>query len=283
MLNFFYRRKNNENRRSAGVRASASLSAIALLVVSLFSLASVAGAKESGEIIMITAEGAAQKSVETPNIKSAAIEQALKNAVAEVLESVLERERVDVDPTIVETEIYSNAVDFIKNFKVLSEESTVETVLPTLVESSGDDPANTKATKEPQPTEVVTYHIWVEAAIDTTSLRGALGEILFADEEFAESISLVLLDLTDYRKYRTLLTSLERITMIREIRYDSFTANRYAFTLEPTGSMSELMRRIAEEVGSDYIVTGTKSGTIIVKASPATISFKEFMESPDAD
>jgi len=282
-LNFFYRRKNNENRRSAGVRASASLCAIALLVVCLFSLVSVAGAKESGEIIMITAEGAAQKSVETPNIKSAALEQALKNAVAEVLESVLERERVDVDPTIVETEIYSNAVDFIKNFKVLSEESTVETVLPPLVESSGDDPANTEATKEPQPIEVITYHIWVEAAIDTTSLRGALGEILFADEEFAESISLVLLDLTDYRKYRTLLTSLERITMIREIRYDSFTANRYAFTLKPTGSMSELMRRIAEEVGGDYIVTGTKSGTIIVKASPATISFKEFMESPDAD
>jgi hypothetical protein len=259
----------------------AGIAAIVFFMVGLFSLASVAGAEESGEIIMITAEGAAQKSVETPNIKSAAIEQALKNAVAEVLESVIERERVDVDPTIVETEIYSNAVDFIKNFKVLSEESTVETVLAPLAESSKESAAET--TKEPQPTEVVTYHIWVEAAIDTTSLRRALGKILFADEEFAESISLVLLDLTDYREYRTLLTSLERITMISDIRYDSFTANRYAFTLDPTGSMSELMRRIAEEVGGDYIVTGTKSGTIIVKAMPTTISFKEFLESSDAE
>lgn len=278
-MNLFYRHKHNKNRRSAGGRAG--VAAIAFIVAGLLSLASVAKAEGSGEIIMITAEGAAQKSVETPNIKSAAIEQALKNAVAEVLESVIERERVDVDPTIVETEIYSNAVDFIKNFKVLSEESTVETVLVPLAESSKENAAET--TEEPQPTEVVTYHIWVEAAVDTTSLRRALGKILFADEEFTESISLVLLDLTDYREYRTLLTSLERITMIRDIRYDSFTANRYAFTLDPTGSMSELMRRIAEEVGGDYIVTGTKSGTIIVKAMPTTISFKEFLESSDAE
>ncbi len=267
------------------------LVSVAMLLI-LFSLTGRAGAVESTDIVVITASGAAQKSEETPNIKGAAIEQALKNAVADVLESVIERERVDVDPTSVETEIYSNAVDFIKNFKVLSEEQTVETVLPPQPEATEnglDDPDSTvtitgaASPEATEPIEVVTYHIWIEASIDTTSLRGALGELLFTDEEFAESISLVLLDLTDYREYRTLLTSLERITMIRKIKYDSFTANRYAFTLDPTGSMNELMRRIAEEVGSEYIVTGTKNGTIIVKATPATVSFTRFLESSDAN
>ncbi len=262
--------------------------AAALLCALLFTVAKQAGAEN---IIIVTASGAAQLSDETLNIKKAATQQALKNAVADVLESVIERERVDVDPTSVETEIYSNAVDFIKNFKVLSEEQTIETIEAPLADTATDEAGinetgivenDTPEGNVVMPVEVVTYHIWIEAAIDTTSLRKALGKIVFTDNEY-ETISLVVLDLPNYAAYRSLMTSLERITMIRKINYSSFTANRYAFTLDPTGSIGELMRRVAEEVGSDYVVTGTKNGTIIVKAAPAAISFKEFLESTDAN
>ncbi len=257
------------------------------IISTAFGFASIAGAADllgSKDIITVTTSGAAQQSVETPDIKKAAIDQALKNAVADVLEKVVERERVDVDPTSVETEIYSNAVDFIKNYKVLSEEQTVETIEAPVTEPATEEPSKKKSgAAAPQQLDVVTYHIWIEAVIDITSLRAALGNIVIIDDEFAQSISLIVLDLPDYGAYRSLLASLERIIMIRSISYDSFTANRYAFTLKPTGSINKLMRRITEEVGPGYIVTGTKNRNIIIKAEPATISFNQYLKSSNTE
>jgi hypothetical protein len=89
-----------------------------------------AGWARPGDITMVHAEGAARRTEKGPDVKEAAIDQALKNAVAEALEGVIEREHVEVDPSVIEAGIYSNAIDFVVNFKIISEERKTELITP---------------------------------------------------------------------------------------------------------------------------------------------------------
>lgn len=239
----------------------------------------VPGGASAGDTVVVHAEGAAIRTATVPNVKKAALDQALKNAVAEALESVIEREHVDVDPSIIETSIYSNAVDFVVNFKIITEERKTELVMPpepapSEAEGVGIEAGAAVSTAEPEeiePVVVETYFVWIEASIDTVRLSDALGKIVLEEERVSSTLTVVLLDIVDYETYTAIMSALGRIAMLHDITYGSFYPGRFTLSARPAADIRSLVKSISTTAGPDFIVVRGGPRTIIIKAYPKTI------------
>ena len=224
-----------------------------------------------GDIITVHSEGAARQTERGPDVKKAAIEQALKNAVAEALEAVIERERVEVDPSIIETGIYSNAIDFVVNFKIISEERKTELIEPEPPEpkkAAGEEGGVAAVAEEEEPLVLQTYYVWIEANIDTVRLSDALGKIVFEEKWISSKITLVLLDIADYETYTKIVDALGRIAMLHDLNYGSFSPGRFTMSARPAANIRSLVKSISEAAGPDFIVVGGGRRLIIIKAYP---------------
>lgn len=236
------------------------------------------------DITVVQADGTAIKTKEVPNVKGAAIDDAIKNAVAEALETIIENENLEVDPSLVETKIYANAVNFVVNFKILSEERFTEDV-----EVEPEDSADRGSTENgatsvspekkdlkagPETKTVERYHIWLEARVDSARLKEAVGKIVLTREGPTPVISIVVLDITDFKTYSSIKDALKRVTLIKEITYDSFYPGRFVFRAKTIARTPALVTKIAKEAGEDFIVARGKKGTIIIKAFPRTLDIK---------
>ncbi len=221
------------------------------------------GWAKAGDIVMIHAEGAARQTEKGPDVKEAAIDQALKNAVAEALEEVIEREHVEVDPSVIETGIYSNATDFVVNFKIISEERKTELITPDPLEEGEGEGA-----VEEEPLVLETYFVWIEANIDTIRLSDALGKIVLEEERISSKLTLVLLDIADYETYTRIMDALGRIAMLHDLTYGSFFPGRFTMSARPATGVRSLVRSISEAAGPDFIVVGGGRRLILIKAHP---------------
>jgi hypothetical protein len=246
-----------------------------MLVLLVVPFATVAAS--AGDTVVVHAEGAARRTNGGPDVKKAALDQALKNAVAEALESVIDREHVDVDPSVVETSIYSNAVDFIVNFKIITEERKTELVMPPLPEPSSSEEDGADAApegaepEEVEPVVVETYFVWIEASVDTVSLSNALGKIVLEEERISSTLTLVLLDISDYETYTAIMGALGRIAMLHDLAYGSFYPGRFTLSAKPAADIRSLVKSISATAGPDFIVVKGGRRTIIIKAYPKTI------------
>ncbi len=252
------------------------------------------GVASAGDIVVVHAEGAAIRTAAVPNVKKAALDQALKNAVAAALESVIEREHVEVDPSVLETSIYSNAVDFVVNFKIITEERKTELVMPPLPEpapvTAGEEGVGIEAGAKPvgggaaaegavepvepeevEPIVVETYFVWIEASIDTIRLSDALGKIVLEEERVSSTLTLVLLDIVDYETYTAIMSTLGRIAMLHDITYGSFFPGRFTMSAKPAANIRSILKSISTTAGPDFIVVKGGARTIIIKAYPKTI------------
>jgi hypothetical protein len=253
-------------------------------------------AASAGDTVVVHAEGAAIRTATVPNVKKAALDQALKNAVAAALESVIEREHVEVDPSVLETSIYSNAVDFVVNFKIITEERKTELVMPPLPEpapvTAGGEGAGIEAGAKPagngaegavepvepeevEPIVVETYFVWIEASIDTVRLSDALGKIVLEEERISSTLTLVLLDIVDYETYTAIMNALGRIAMLHDITYGSFYPGRFTMSAKPATDIRSLLKSISTTAGPDFIVVKGGPRTIIIKAYPKIIEIGE--------
>ncbi len=243
---------------------------------------------EAGDIVTVHAEGAARQTEKGPDVKKTAIDQALKNAVAEALDAVIEREHVEIDPSVIETGIYSNAIDFVVNFKIISEERKTELVAPEEAEG-GEETEKAKPTEgskatpesaalegeEAEPVVLETYFIWIEAKIDTVRLSDALGKIVLEEERISSKLTLVLLDITDYETYTKIVDALGRIAMLHDLSYSSFSPGRFTMTAKPATGIRSLVKSISTAAGPDFIVVGGGRRLIIIKAYPVTVAPSE--------
>lgn len=253
----------------------------ALYAALLLSPASV----EAKDIAVVQADGAAVKTAGVKDVKEAAIDTALKNAVADALEEIIENEALEVDPSLVETDIYARAVDYVVNFKILSEERHTEEVEVWPETGTKEDPesagiqpivpgAELPEAPAPEVRLVESYHIWLEARVDTVLLKDALGRIVLAGEGSTPEVSIVLLDVTDYETYDTVMKALARVTMLEDVTYDSFYPGRMVLSARTAARARTLASRIGREAGDDFIVARGSRGTIIIKAFPRAISFE---------
>src|SRR3972149_998049 len=140
------------------------------------------------DVTVVRVDGSAVKTYEVPDVKGAAIDQALKNAVAEALGAIIENEKIEVDPSLIEAKIYANSVSFVVNFKILSEERSSEEVEvrpedlqaappvpPAPVEGIRPIVPGAPMPKAQEKTPLIkiveSYHIWIEARVDTGQVK----------------------------------------------------------------------------------------------------------------
>lgn len=197
------------------------------------------------DITVVKAEGVAGKAEDAAEVKRKAIDRALKGAVTEALSELAKKEGI-ADISQIVDEALSSPLSYVQNYKVLSEGWITHMEPIPVPDSAPDDPRFI-----PQ-TGVELFHIWIEASVDNEALRSALSSAAQAGGTY--SVTLNILDVTDYNAFRGLISSLERIALIKEISYNSFYRGRATLTAKASAGNSVLAERIAKEVSDGFVV-----------------------------
>ncbi len=209
---------------------------------------------------LVQAEGSLPKSEENVDVKKSALDQAIRKAVSAALDSLIKQDSITLKPVqadSIEAGIYSNPRNFILNYRIISEGwITHMDVTP--------PPAPAATTAAPNQAGVELYHVWIEANIDAAQLKGLLNRT--TQDESTAFITLTILGVTDYNTYRNLLSSIERITVVNDISYDSFYKGRIVLTAKINGSAQALSERLTKEVAEGFAVIPGGPQAIVIKA-----------------
>lgn len=220
------------------------------------------------DLTPVKSEGiAARSSEEKTDVKNRALDMAFKKAVAAALDLLLKSESLSANPGLSEQAVYSNPRAYIVNYKILAE-GWVNHMEP--VQPLPDPSSETAAASGGAGVEL--YHIWIEASVDSAQLRGALSRIISNGDSPISSTTLNILDMPDYNSYKTLLASLKRIPIIKDITYSSFYRGRIVLTARATAGTQSLLERIAKEVSDSFIVIAGGPQTIIIKPAPKPVA-----------
>ena len=179
-----------------------------------------------------------------------------ENAVEEALLTVLEKAQTQVEPEEIEAEIYSRPERFILNYKILSER---------WVGDGGEEEAG--AVEEGyvfDEDEPGTYRLLIEARVDASALKGALGQLAAGSRDVF--INLVILDVTDYGTYDSIKAALERIPVIEDISYGSFFRGRVVLRVKTPVTSEVLSKEISGATGDGFAISPGGPDIIIMKA-----------------
>lgn len=248
--------KKGYNRACKGIPALKKIFII-IMAVTAFGFS---GRALADEVSVVKAEGTAIRLGDEALIKRAAIDKALKGAVAAALEPILKKEAVQSGTDILEQAIFANPRAFILNYKILSEGwiTHMEPVSGVL-ESPSPQLQQDSATAG-----LELFHIWIEASIDARQLRGAVGKLSGGNQTIIP-VKITILNVTDYNAYRALISALKSITPVRDIAYSSFYRGKILLTAKVSTDTQTLIERIGREAGDGYIVIPGGAQSIIIK------------------
>ena len=207
------------------------------------------------DIEVVPSEGTALKSDDIADVKRRAIDHALKNAVSDAAKAILTKESLSANDPVMQA-LTSEARRFVLNYKIRSEGWVNHMDMP----PSGAMPEGVTAAGG-----VELYHIWVDASVDNGALRQAIGKYLSV-ESFSAPLVINIMDVRDYTVFKGLLASLRKITVIKDISYNSFSNGRITLLARASGEPSTLAGRIARELPQDFTVT-EGAGQIIIRPS----------------
>jgi len=216
----------------------------------------------------VKAYGSAVSSGNSGKTRDAALEGALRDAVSTAVKEYLARHGIEADEQALATGLYSRAADFVLNYKILSERWISNNPEP-LVEdqSNGASPgASVTSPAKPQKPEPDTYHVLIDATLDMGAIKKAIVRVMAA--EHSMDLKLVLLDISDYETFSSLMSSLKRVTVIEGITYGSFSRDRFVVTARTVMDPATLAVEIGREAGPDFVVAAYGMDTIIIKAFP---------------
>lgn len=214
------------------------------------------GAAFSGDVTLVQAEGIAAKSDDIAEVKRKAMDQALRAAVLESAKTILAKESLSVPANAIES-LASMPRAFVLNYRIRSEGWI------THMDSAPQAPSPEAPTAGTGSSEL--YHIWIDASVDTSALRGAVARLASTDASTSQVV-INLLDVRDYPTFALLVEALQKITFIKELSYGSFTNGRITLTATVAGDASSLAGRIAREVPEKFAVMDG-AGQIIIRPS----------------
>lgn len=195
---------------------------------------------------------------EPTEVKSKAIEQALKNAVAEAASMIMTAEGMPED--LDTSAITSDPRAYIINYKVISE-AWINAEGPESEAPIVQAPAQTLALEAP---EGDIYNVWIEASVDASQVRAALART--ADRNKAESSYAVsVLGVADYGIFKTIISTIEKIPSVKDVSYDSFLRSRISLTIRATGTAEDLLARVSKELPEGFEAVPGAYGSIIIK------------------
>ncbi len=275
--------------RRRGARGRYILRALLFFIVILAPLASASAT----ETLEVKAYGSAVNSGNSATTRSAALHGAIRDAVATAVKEYLEKNGLSADEQALAKGIYSRADGFVLNYKILSERwisetpelpgtetatgepagpgtapmpgATAESGTPGTVSTAPSAPSQPEA-GPPAPPPPPTYHVLINATLDMGAIRKAVIRVLGAGETGA--VRLVMLDISDYETFRSLLASLRRISVIEDISYRSFARDRFVAQVRTVMDPATLAEEIGREAGPDFVAAAYGVNTIIIKAFP---------------
>lgn len=219
------------------------------------------------DISFVRSEGIISKAEDKADVKKKALDQALKNAVSQSLDNLLKQEAVEADPNSIKAAVLSNPRSFILNYKILSEGWI------THLESAPPVPVDLPESQSAVGIEL--FHIWIEATVDNGQLRAYLSKMnyLRADDR-ASVFTLSLIDITDYKTFKSVLSSLKRVSNITDLTYDSFLGGRIVMSAKVKGDPQALTEKISKEMGDSFAVIPAGPNTVVIKAAPKTTTLE---------
>ncbi|MBI5826289.1 MAG: hypothetical protein HZB22_00940 [Deltaproteobacteria bacterium] len=224
------------------------------------------------------------------DVREMALQSAIKNAVGSALDLLMKRESIPEDPAITQS-VYENPMNYVLNYRVVSEGWSApaeQAAVPEGRQAQGAQkdqpvqkalqPQNNQQAQQGQPaqkdqtTETSSsappvntgeYRAEVEVSVDAVRLRALVSAAISGGGTAEVAVNIV--DITDYGAYRSILDSLGRIALIKEISYGSFSRGRITLSVKTAASSGTLLERIVKEVGDRYSVEPGGSRTIIIR------------------
>ncbi|MBI5468144.1 MAG: hypothetical protein HY891_03340 [Deltaproteobacteria bacterium] len=214
------------------------------------------------DLSAVRSEGVASKSDDISAVKRKALDQALKNAVLSAADGIIKSDSVEINPQAAKTAVSSSPRAFVLNYRILAEGwiNHMEEIPPVadLPEAAGQTPG-----------AVELFHIWIEASVDTVQLKNEILR-LTGGGPATSTVKLNILDLTDYGAFKTLMASLKRIGVIKDLSYNSFSRGRIEVTATVTGPSGGLSEKVAREAGDGFMVIAGGPDMLIIKPAKRT-------------
>lgn len=214
------------------------------------------------DLSAVRSEGVASKSDDISAVKRKALDQALKNAVLSAADGIIKKDSVDINPQAAKTAVSSSPRAFVLNYRILAEGwiNHIEDipVAADLPEAAGQTSG-----------AVELFHIWIEASVDTVQLKNEILRLAGGDSA-TSIVKLNILDLTDYGAFKTLMASLKRIGVIKDLSYNSFSRGRIEVTATVTGPSEGLSEKVAREAGDGFMVIAGGPNMLIIKPAKRT-------------
>lgn len=209
----------------------------------------------SADMEAISSEGTATKSDDIADVKRRAIDHALKNAVTEALNSILSKESLSAPDAVMQS-LLANPRSYVTTYKIRSEGWVTHMDLV---------PAGALPDGVSSAAGAVLYHIWIDASVDNDTLRDAVTKFL-AINEGSGPVAINIMDVRGYAEFRALVTALQKIAVIKDLSYNSFSNGRITMLAVASGGASNLANRIARELPENYTVV-EGAGQIIIRPS----------------
>lgn len=207
------------------------------------------------DIAVVSSEGTSARSDDLAEVKRKAVEKALKGAVADSVNSILSRESLAA-PDAVMQELTSEPMPFVLNYKVRSEGWITHMDLV---------PASVGGGSESSAAGVELYHIWLDVSVDKDALRRAVTGHMAVNASTGPLV-INILDVRDYPTFKKLFAALQRVAVIKDLSYNSFSSGRITLLAGTSGSASQIAARIAREVPGTFVVV-EGAGQIIIRPS----------------
>jgi hypothetical protein len=250
-----------------------------IIVLSSVVIASQGGISQA-EVSFIKGEGSARKMKDEAATKISALNSALKNAVASVIESFMSEEARIKYSDATEKLVKQKESVYVLKYRVLKEgwithhdEARKDDREYSLHEGPRSDkspPAGSALENLLAPDKTVTgveyFHVWIEAKVDVGKLRKDVLRITAGGEQHKTNVTILILDVLDYATYESIKNRLARLDIIRDISYGSFSVGRIVLNAEVHGTAHTLWERLDRVVGEKFVLIPSGADKLIIKA-----------------
>ncbi len=252
---------------------------------SLTRLVSEAG--EQPSIKKVRGEGMSFKLEDEQEIKSRAIDEALKNAVVSAYESLTKDTEISKETKRMKESVFSAPLSYVLDYRVLSEgwirHLVIEPGLPVppdviegedgrvvddILSSAGEGDYGDEEDTDPNVMKeqgLKLFHVWIEASVDFKQLKTDLYLMPSFEGENTSLVTILLLTVTEYDKFTEIREAIEELENVKEVSMDSFLKSKVVLTAEVWGNPHALLEKLRTNKtlkGFDIIPSGLDRITI---------------------
>jgi hypothetical protein len=259
-----------------------TLTTLALVFTLGVSLGS-SDAREQPSIKKVRGEGISFQLEDEQEVRATAIDDAIKKAIVAAYDSLVKDTETRVETELLKESVFLAPLNYVLDYRVLSEgwirHLVIEPGLPTpppsaLKSQSAEDIDDNLGDGFDEESEeflasqeqgLKLYHVWIEASVDFKELKSDLSLTPSFEGENTSLVTILLLTISDYKKFTKIKDAIEELENVKEVGLDSFLKGKIVLTAEVWGNPHELLEKLRKNKvleNFDIIPSGTDRITI---------------------